>query len=219
MITEDAKKRVPVTRVAVERIESKEFLRDQNKKLVTFLMILSVGVILSVSLNMIQFFAKSEPRYFAATQDLRIFELTPLNKPTMSQGGLLNWTTRTMADTFSLDFLHWREQLTDVRPNYLPSAFDSLLRDMKRSGIMAMVNDKRLNLKTVVTQAPIISAEGILNGVATWRIEFPLMLSYESSRGVETTQNLKAEVIVQRVSTLKNVKGVQIKQVIFRNQK
>ncbi|MDR2503364.1 MAG: DotI/IcmL/TraM family protein, partial [Deltaproteobacteria bacterium] len=45
------------------------------------------------------------PQYFAATPDLRLAPLIPLDKPVLTQQGLLNWTSETITNAVSLDFL------------------------------------------------------------------------------------------------------------------
>jgi intracellular multiplication protein IcmL len=55
-----------------------------------------------------------------------------------------------------------------------------------------------------------------VGGKATWKIEFPLVVSYESSQGVESTQNLMATVLVCRASTVTSPRGVVIQQVVLK---
>ena len=59
-------------------------------------------------------------------------------------------------------------------------------------------------------------ASGLVGGTATWRIEFPLVVSYESSQGVESTQRLVATVLVRRASTVKTPRGVVIQQAVLK---
>ena len=79
-----------------------------------------------------------------------------------------------------------------------------------------MIREKRLSVSAVVTRAPVISASGLVGGRATWKVEFPLVVSYESSQGVESTQRLMATVLVARASTLTTPRGVVIQQVVLK---
>ena len=180
----------------------------------------AVGLVLtlciSVGLNVILFLNQPSPTYFAATPDLRIAPLVALHKPVLTEQGLLNWTTETITGALSLDFLEWREKLNDVRSHFDDEAFKSLVAALKSSGTLDMIRDKRLSVSAVITRAPVIIASGIVGGKATWRIEFPLLVSYESSQGVESTQHLMATVLVGRASTVKTPQGVVIKQVVLK---
>lgn len=156
------------------------------------------------------------PRYFAATPDLRLAPLIPLDKPVLSQQGLLNWVTETISNAISLDFLEWREKLSNTRENFEDAAYKSFLSSLGSSGILDMIREKRLSVSAVVTRAPVISASGLVGGRATWKVEFPLVVSYESSQGVESTQRLMATVLVARASTLTTPRGVVIQQVVLK---
>jgi intracellular multiplication protein IcmL len=156
------------------------------------------------------------PRYFAATPDLRLAPLVPLDKPVLTQQGLLNWVAETISNAVSLDFLEWREKLTRAREHFEEEAFASFVASLNSSGVLDMIRDKRLSVSAVVTRAPVIIASGLVGGKATWKIEFPLVVSYESSQGVESTQNLMATVLVRRTSTVTSPRGVVIQQVVLK---
>ncbi len=156
------------------------------------------------------------PRYFAATPDLRLAPLVPLDKPVLTQQGLLNWVTETVSNAVSLDFLEWREKLSRTREHFDEEAFKSFVASLNSSGILEMIRDKRLSVSAVVTRAPVIIASGLVGGKATWKIEFPLTVSYESSQGVESTQKLMATVLVARASTVTTPRGVVIQQIVLK---
>lgn len=156
------------------------------------------------------------PRYFAATPDLRLAPLVPLDKPVLTQQGMLNWVTETISNAVSLDFLEWREKLTRSREHFEEEAFASFVASLNSSGVLDMIRDKRLSVSASVTRAPVIIASGLVGGKATWKIEFPLVVSYESSQGVESTQHLMATVLVCRASTVTTPRGVVIQQVVLK---
>ncbi|MDR2819010.1 MAG: DotI/IcmL family type IV secretion protein [Desulfovibrio sp.] len=156
------------------------------------------------------------PRYFAATQDLRLAPLIPLDKPVLTQQGLLNWVSETITNAVSLDFLEWRAKLTRVRENFEDEAFKSFVASLQSSGVLPMIQEKRLSVSAVVTRAPVIIASGLVGGKATWKIEFPIVVSYESSQGVESTQHLMATVLACRAPTVTTPRGVVIQQVVLK---
>ena len=182
-------------------------------KLAVGLVLLLIVCIAVVALLIVK---QPTPRYFAATPDLRLAPLIPLDKPVLSQQGLLNWVTETISNAVSLDFLEWREKLSRTRENFEEAAYKSFLASLQSSGILDMIRDKRLSASAVVTRAPVISASGLVGGTMTWKIEFPLILSYESSQGVESTQRLMATVLVARAATVTTPRGVVIQQVVLK---
>lgn len=175
-----------------------------------FALLAAIAVIVILTLT------RPTPRYFAATPDLRLAPLVPLDKPVLTQQGLLNWVTETISNAISLDFLEWREKLTRSREHFEGAAFVSFVDSLNSSGVLDMIRDKRLSVSASVTRAPVIIASGLVGGKATWKIEFPLVVSYESSQGVESTQNLMATVLVCRASTVTAPRGVVIQQVVLK---
>lgn len=182
--------------------------------------ILALIVVVCIALAIIAWLILDTPtpKYFAATPDLRLAPLVPLNKPVLTQQGLLNWVSETVTNAISLDFLEWRKKLDAMRDHFDDEAYKSFLESLKHSGILEMIREKRLSASAVATNAPIIVASGEVGGIATWRIEFPIIVSYESSQGVESTQHLLATVLVRRASTVKTPRGVVIQQIVLKRE-
>ena len=179
---------------------------------------LMVALCISLVANVLLVTNRPTPRYFAATPDLRLAPLVPLDKPVLTQQGLLNWVTETITSSVSLDLLEWREKLSSTRESFEEDAFKSFLASLNSSGVLDMIKEKRLSVSAVATRAPVIIASGLVGGKATWKIEFPLIVSYESSQGVESTQHLMATVLVCRAPTVTTPRGVVIQQVVLKRE-
>ena len=192
--------------------------RRKYAQSVKCLFLVGLGLILSLGLNLLQLLNSPSPRYFASSPDGKVIELVPLDRPIMTQAGLLGWASEAVAGALALNFLQWRTQLTAARENFTQDAFQSFVKSMQDAGIISMIEEKRLSVSAVVSRAPVIVASGVQNGRMTWRIECPLVVSYESSQGIESTQRLLAAVLVQRVNTATSPKGFAITQVVFNRE-
>lgn len=190
--------------------------REQYQRAMKLALGLVAALCASLLVSALLILNQPGPRYFAATPDLRLAPLVPLDKPVLTQQGLLNWVTETISNAVSLDFLEWRDKLSRVRENFEDEAFKSFLVSLGSSGVLDMIRDKRLSVSAVVTRAPVITASGLVGGKATWKVEFPLTVSYESSQGVESTQRLMATVLVCRAPTVTTPRGVVIQQVVLK---
>lgn len=195
--------------------ESMEWYRDRYRQMTRILVGLSLSNVLLIILTAILFFSQKEPRYYAITPDLRIQEMVALEEPFIPNAGLNNWVAQTVTSTLSLNFRNWKNQLGQVRAAYDPKAFESLVVAMKNNGILDLIEEKGLICSAVVQDAPIIYASGKQEGRYMWRLKMPVAMSYESSRGIEYRQNLMAEILVQRVSTLEYPIGINIRQIIL----
>ena len=193
-----------------------DWYRAQFRRSMKLALALTVALSISLIVAAILLLNQPKPRYFAATPDLRLAPMVPLDQPLLTQDGLLTWASNAITGAMSLNFLEWREKLESIRPHFEDEAFKSFLASLKSSGILEMIQEKRLSASAVATRAPVIIASGLVGGRATWKIEFPLIVSYESSQGVESTQKLLATVLVCRASTAKTPRGVVIQQVVLK---
>ncbi len=195
-----------------------DWYRAQFRRAMKLALALTVALCVSLGVAAILLLNQPKPRYFAATPDLRLAPMVPLDQPLLTQDGLLTWAANAITGAMSLNFLEWRGKLESIRPHFEDEAFKSFLASLKSSGILEMIQEKRLSASAVATRAPVIIASGLVGGRATWKIEFPLIVSYESSQGVESTQKLLATVLVCRASTAKTPRGVVIQQVVLKRE-
>jgi intracellular multiplication protein IcmL len=160
-------------------------------------------------------FRDKETLFFAATPDLRLIELQALTEPTLTPQALLNWTADVVCGTLSLDFLHWKRKLMDMRGNFDPDGFASLVGSLEEGGHLEKIKRERLSLSAGLSEAPVIVSQGTVGGRMTWKVEMPLVISYQSSAGVVATQRVLAEVWVERVPASQNPRGVQVRQLVL----
>ena len=150
----------------------------------------------------------AKPVYFATDADGRIRPLVPLDRPHENDAHIVQWAADIARRTYSFDFVHWREQLAALEVNFTPAGYQQFLAALKKSGNVAAVRSRRL-VGSAVTSPPVITAEGVLNGVYTWEMEVPLRVSYLSSEQT-IEQSLLVNMTIQRGSTLQTRDGLVV---------
>ena len=216
----------PATRIRTSKAEGQ--VRPEELQVVTqtwlrmVLTRLAIAVVLLASLlllalagDFVFLFTSTHVRYFGVTPDFRVVEMKALNESVLSASGLKEWAHETVARALSLDFSNFRQQLTDVEPRFTPAAFRSFKLALQTAGILDLILHGRLVTSVTTEGAPVVVSEQLVGGVAHWQIEFPLALSYESSKGIEHTQHLMAKVLVRRVPPTESLEGVRIAQIIL----
>jgi len=194
---------------------SKYWYLGQNRRLTRILLLVCLALAMSLAGNVGQYLARPKPIYFAATSDLRILEIPPLSEPVFSDQVIMNWAVQAITSTLSLNFLHLRENLMNSREYFDNAGFKSFVQSLEQSGNVAKIREERLSLSCTPTEAPVITNKALRGEVMTWKIEVPLTLSYESSKGVVATQKLLASVLVQRADTRMYPRGLVISQIIL----
>lgn len=186
-------------------------LHTQMRLNIAILSVLAVVVVVTL----ISFLVRPEPRYFASTSDLRVIELKPLDRPSMSSQGLSTWVADTVVRALSLNFNHSAKILQSVQADFSHDAFIEFVTSLKKDGLYDKVLTQRLSLTVVPQSAPVIVNEGVLNGVYAWRVKFPVIVSYEGSQGSLGNQTYKVTVLVQSAPLDKFPRGVAIQQLVL----
>jgi len=195
-----------------------EFLKDSNTRLSKAVLYMGIALVVVAALACVSLLYRSKPVYFAVTPDLRVVELKPLSEPYLTENGVRDWTVNAVVKTFSLDFLHWRTQLTDVSSDYTPDAFKALLASMKQADLINMVDKQRLDVALSLTGAAVVTNSYTQNGILYVRVNIPLVISYENSQGPVGQQNLLADVLVRRVPVTSYPSGIAIDQIVMSQQ-
>jgi intracellular multiplication protein IcmL len=167
----------------------------------------------SAALNVLLALSRPEPRYFAVTSDLRIAEMAPAGGPEASPPALAEWAGNVVSRALSLNFLTFRRTLEEIRADFAPEGYAGLLASLEGGGHLEKIERERLSLSCLVGGTPVVTAGGA--GAGPWRVEVPLVLSYESSSGVEASQRLLAEVEIRRARTADFPRGVAISRVVL----
>jgi intracellular multiplication protein IcmL len=187
----------------------------QGRQLTKIAYILSFGfVILAAATSYLAIFPLPS-RYFWVTPELRVLETTPLTESFISPATLVNWTSRSLKEAFSLDYLHLDERLDKLKDNFSDSARTLLVEYLKNNGQLSKIVTEKLVMASELTGAPVI-VETRPGNPLTWILEAPLTISYHSSTGAITSHKVQAEVEVQRVSANQNPRGVIISRLILR---
>ena len=196
--------------------ESRLWYYEQYKRSVAIVFGLLFVTGLSLCLNVTQFIFQPSPKYFGLSEDLRVIELTPTDEPNITQEKLINWVSETVCRTFTLDFLNYRQTLMDVRSNYHKGAYKSILRSLGESGNLQMIKVKRLVSRATLSGTPVITKEGVVKGHMMWKLELPMLISYESSNGIEATQSIVGSVIARREDERQVPRGLLIYQLVLK---
>jgi intracellular multiplication protein IcmL len=197
--------------------KSRMWMEEQYRRLSKWFFLSLALLAVSLSANVLQIALRPEPVYFAQTPDLRITEMVPLGHPRESDAGVANWTAQLAVKTMSMDYLHWRDDLMSVKDSYTDKAFGEMVKSLRDSGVTDMMESKKVVVRVTLTSAPIIAAKGPdEDGAYGWRMEFPLIVSYETSNGVVSNQTLDVTATVVRVPVSESPVGIRVKQLVMR---
>lgn len=188
------------------------FYRDGYRRLVRIALIEAVAIVgLIIGLVMsLQMYAPQD-RFFATTADGRLIPMVALDQPNLNRAALLSWATQSATETMTFSFHNYEKSLQDASRHFTRRGWESFTGAMEQSRILETVQSRQQIVTAAPGAAPVLINEGVINGVYTWVIEFPLLATFQSGNATSTRRfNLTLRIV--RVSTLESPNGVGIEQ-------
>ena len=197
-----------------------DFYKDEYRNKAAILRFGAIALLASVGLNGVLIWAlvHKKPVYFAATNDGRILPLVALSRPATSDRAVVSWATEVATSAYSYDFVNWRSALSALSPDFTKEGFASFIGSLHASGNLKLVSDNRMVASAVPTEAGVIVAKGLLKGVYVWKIQVPILVTYQAAKSA-VSQNLLVTLMVARRSVLSHPKGLAVAQFLAKEQK
>lgn len=190
-----------------------KFYRDGHRRILVVLMI-SFGInALLVFILGFMFTHPPEPRYFATSINGRITPLFELDKPNQSDSAVLQWANQAAIAAFTYNFVNYREELQASSGFFTSAGWSQFLDALQQSNNLDAVKAKKLVVSAVATRAPVILQKGVLNGQYSWRVQMPILVTYQSASEFSQTNNV-VTMLITRVSTLNSPRGIGIAQFV-----
>lgn len=188
-----------------------DFYRD-NFRRVVFILLLSV--ILNIVLIAVLFFISAKPSkvvYFASDNQGKLIKMQPLSQPVLSETALQSWVSRNVPKIYSLDYVHYRTQLNDIRQYFTAFGWNNFKRTFQP--ILSKILSEQYVVSAAITDVPYISAHAKLNGIYSWRVQVPIKVTFRKGN-TATTSNDIMQLVVQRVNNATSDQLVGISQIV-----
>lgn len=190
-----------------------QFYKDSQRKVILALL-LSILINLILGAMLVYLLTHPpEPKYFATSINGRITPLFPLNEPNQSDSAVLQWANQAAIASFTYNFVNYRDELQASSGFFTPAGWDQFLDALQQSNNLDAVKAKKLIVSAVATRAPIILQKGLLNGVYSWRVQMPILVTYQSASEF-TQQNNVVTMLITRIPTLNSPRGIGIAQFV-----
>ncbi|KTD32756.1 protein IcmL (DotI) [Legionella nautarum] len=190
-----------------------EFYRDGQRKII-FALLFSVLInFILASLLVYMLTHPPAPKYFATSISGRITPLFPLDEPNQSDSAVLQWANQAAIAAFTYNFVNYRDELQASSGFFTADGWTQFLNALQQSNNLDAVKAKKLIVSAVATRAPIILQKGLLNGVYSWRVQMPILVTYQSASEF-SQQNNVVTMLITRVSTLNSPRGIGIAQFV-----
>lgn len=190
-----------------------KFYRDGQRKMILVLLVSMIANFVLASILVYIITHPPAPKYFATSINGRITPLFPLNEPNQSDSAVLQWANQAAIAAFTYNFVNYRSELQASSGFFTADGWDQFLTALQQSNNLDAVKAKKLIVSAVATRAPIILQKGILNEKYAWRVQMPILVTYQSASEF-SQQNNVVTMLITRVSTLNSPRGIGISQFV-----
>ncbi len=190
-----------------------KFYRDGQRRIVFVLLISMFANVIFGGILLYILTHPPAPKYFATSINGRITPLKPLNEPNQSDSAVLQWANQAAIAAFSYNFVNYRSELQAASGFFTSTGWTHFLNALQDSNNLDAVKAKKLIVSAVATRTPIILQKGILNDRYSWRVQMPILVTYQSASEF-TQQNNVVTMLITRVSTLNSPRGIGISQFV-----
>lgn len=193
-----------------------DFYRDSFGKLVFIIISLVVGILLVSGLSLYLYLNQPPPVAFAVDKEWRVQPAVPLDQPYLTRPEVLQWVSNAISTVFVFDFMNYNTQLNSYKPYFTAEGWRVFLNQLNIHANYNNVQSNKQFVNGIPSGAPTEINQGLLAGRYGWWIQMPIILNYVSFNK-SFSQNLTLQVLIVRVSTLNNLDGVAIDNVIVVN--
>lgn len=178
---------------------------------------LCVALVLSLSLNGYLGWQVAHPpvKYFA-TEKGRLTPAKPTNIPAFSSEDVAAFGADTLRQGFTLDFVHYRAQMTRVEPRFNDQGFEGYNKALTSSNILAAVKNQRMNLSVDVAPG-VIRSKGLLGDRFIWEFQYPVTLKLDGQQTSTPAQRFIFTLRIQRADVQEKPAGLEVTQMISTN--
>jgi intracellular multiplication protein IcmL len=206
---------ISMTQDALEIIHLRNhFYYDNYRRLMLALVFGCITLALLVGTLLYLVIYPPAPRYFAVSEEGRLIPIVSMKEPNLSDAALLQWTTQAVVRAFSYNYVNYREALQSLRDDFTELGWKHFTTELNDSNNLSSVIHKKLIVSAVPTGVPVIVEQGVRKGVYVWKVQFPLLVTYESP-SERIPQSFQVEALIVRLSTLQSARGIGIQQLVM----
>ena len=191
-----------------------DFYRDSFGKVVFLLISMVIAIGLLISLSVYLYLNKPPPVIFSVDDEWRVQPPVPLDQPYLAIADVLQWVSDALPAAFVYDFNHYNEQLKRASQYFTTAGWKVFLNHLNTYANYNNVLTNKMFLSGSPGGAPFILNQGMLSGRYAWWVQMPMEINYAGYAPL-AKQSIVLQVLVVRVSTLNNLSGVAIDNVII----
>lgn len=120
-----------------------------------------------------------------------------LDSPMKGLDQIMDWGAAQGTMLFTTNFQNYYSMYEKASSGFTPKGWKSLMNQLVESGLFEAVVEKKLASTAIVSRPPVLLRQGLLNGRWTWRIQFEMLVNYESASELKQVKYITTMMIVR----------------------
>ncbi len=196
-----------------------DFYRDGFRMVLLSLGMVVTATALLIIVSLYFFLHQVLPITFPVYEDWRVQADVPLDRPYIRTPDLLQWVSTVLPKVFSYDFVNYDMQLKNAVSSFTSDGWIKYNELLNAIASKAEITNKKLFLTATMAGAPVVLNQGIIEGQYAWWVQMPINVRYSGvERNDATETKYTIQVLLVRVSTLNNLDGISIGNIILSQQ-
>lgn len=173
-------------------------MKSFNLKVLASLMILSIGLIGCVA----------NDRFLREPS-----ESSSLPSEVLNNSAVLAWANEAVVAINSYNFANYQESFQNASRYFTPGGWAAYRLALNSQGSLNEVVNKKLVVSAVASGSPILLEQGLVGESYSWKVQVPVLITYENTKGKSVRHALITMLIVRTPQGI-GTKGLGIDQYI-----
>lgn len=156
-----------------------------------------------------------EPRYFQIQVEQgkkQFIPLQALNSRLFSRQDLLMWVQEVVGNIYTFNAVTYKQKFDYMLANdFTSNGASSFRQTLDDSQLLKQVITQQLNLTGLVSGQPVILQQGPLMGQYTWKVQMPVLLTFENANQM-ATKRIIVTVLIVNVPTQESPQAIAIQE-------
>jgi intracellular multiplication protein IcmL len=192
--------------------QDNNFYRLYQPRFVVILMGATVLAMIWVGIVLFQVYKRPLPTFYAIQPNGQRMRLQPQDLPNLVPETIINFASKAAVAAYTFDFVNYKAEVALARPYFTDPGWDDYLDSVE--GVVRGIAQNKLFVTGVVNGPPVISNQGDIDGVYSWRVQIPFLVTYQSAQTAEQ-KKFTVQVTVVRVPTSEDPLGIGIDQFVM----
>ncbi len=171
------------------------FYRDNFRRMVGICLLSLLANIILVICFVLSMQYHAKPIYFASSTHGELITMKALDKPVLSSTAVKSWISLALPSIFDLDFVNYKHNMNNARKYFTDYGWQNFLTAFNPE--LKRIISQQLVTSATVTDVPYIVNQGIKDGIYTWEVQVPLLVSYQK-QGRESVSHQVWTIMLQR---------------------